>query len=380
MFSDNDGNLQHEFIAGQNYNTVSLAAGASVTLILNWDAYPTTNIDYNLYLYNGNPASGGAIVASSSYRQSGNSSSYPYEALNYTAPSGGTYYVVVTKARGSTSHVDLTLFSLGPNFSQYTTASSLAQPADCQSVLSVAAVNLQDGLESFSAEGPTTDGRQKPDVAAPNRVQTYFTSSFSGTSAAAPHATGAAALILAQNPAFNSRQLRGQIIADAFDVAAAGYDYRTGYGRISLDADLDTYNHDLDNCVLIANVDQADFDNDGFGDVCDIDIDNDGLENDIEEQLSGTSVINPDTDGDGLTDGEEVNGYSTDPLMSNLGDLAPINAPDNVLDVTDLLRMQRIILGYAVPTLLEQGLADINQDGLLDIRDSLLLTKHMGYN
>ena len=43
------------------------------------------------------------------------------------------------------------------------------------------------------------------------------------------------------------------------------------------------------------------------------DTDRDGLTDDYEEQI-GTDPNNPDTDGDGLKDGEEVNAYKTDPL------------------------------------------------------------------
>ncbi len=44
-----------------------------------------------------------------------------------------------------------------------------------------------------------------------------------------------------------------------------------------------------------------------------IDSDNDGL-TDAEEKTLGTDPFNPDTDGDGLFDGEEVKVYKTDPL------------------------------------------------------------------
>lgn len=44
-----------------------------------------------------------------------------------------------------------------------------------------------------------------------------------------------------------------------------------------------------------------------------IDSDNDGL-TDAEEKVLGTNPNNPDTDGDGLFDGEEVKVYHTDPL------------------------------------------------------------------
>lgn len=46
---------------------------------------------------------------------------------------------------------------------------------------------------------------------------------------------------------------------------------------------------------------------DGFEDSCDIDTDNDGL-SDCLEAVHGTSPTNPDTDGDGLRDGDEVLG------------------------------------------------------------------------
>lgn len=45
----------------------------------------------------------------------------------------------------------------------------------------------------------------------------------------------------------------------------------------------------------------------------DIDSDGDGL-TDKEEVIYGTDPYNPDTDGDGLTDGQEVKTYGTDPL------------------------------------------------------------------
>jgi outer membrane protein OmpA-like peptidoglycan-associated protein len=55
----------------------------------------------------------------------------------------------------------------------------------------------------------------------------------------------------------------------------------------------------------------------------DNDADNDGLLRSIEEQL-GTDPNNADTDGDGLTDGEEVNTYHTNPLkVDSDGDNLP---------------------------------------------------------
>ncbi len=59
------------------------------------------------------------------------------------------------------------------------------------------------------------------------------------------------------------------------------------------------------------------------------DDDMDGLMSDFEEQI-GTDPLNPDTDGDGLKDGQEVNKYKTDPLNQDtdgdgLNDGAEVN-------------------------------------------------------
>ncbi|MGH3645466.1 MAG: thrombospondin type 3 repeat-containing protein, partial [Mycobacterium sp.] len=63
--------------------------------------------------------------------------------------------------------------------------------------------------------------------------------------------------------------------------------------------DTDEYGDACDNCDLVANFDQADFDGDDLGDVCDPDIDGDGIPNASDECSSGP---NTDSDLDGVYD------------------------------------------------------------------------------
>lgn len=68
------------------------------------------------------------------------------------------------------------------------------------------------------------------------------------------------------------------------------------------DQDGDTYVNWLDNCPTIYNPSQLDTDKDGLGNECDLDDDGDGL-NDEYEQQNGLDPENPDTNGDGVLDG-----------------------------------------------------------------------------
>jgi hypothetical protein len=89
------------------------------------------------------------------------------------------------------------------------------------------------------------------------------------------------------------------------------------------DSDGDTVSDYGDNCGDLYNPSQADFDGDDIGDDCDLDGDNDGLSN-TEEDNIGTDPLNPDTDGDGLTDDVD-----TDPLNGDVDGDGALDGFDN---------------------------------------------------
>lgn len=85
------------------------------------------------------------------------------------------------------------------------------------------------------------------------------------------------------------------------------------------DSDTDGLPDINDNCPDIPNPDQADWNANGTGDVCE-DSDGDGLLDSEELLTYGTDPGNMDSDGDGLTDGLEAEVGTTDPNLADTND------------------------------------------------------------
>jgi len=106
---------------------------------------------------------------------------------------------------------------------------SITDPGNAPSVITVGATHRSDphtyGVSFFSSRGPTGDGRQKPDLVAPGEkvVSTLpdgREDAMDGTSMAAPHVSGAAALLLERHPEFIGRpaEIKRILCATAVDL------------------------------------------------------------------------------------------------------------------------------------------------------------------
>jgi hypothetical protein len=250
-------------------DAIYLPLGASVNIVLVWnDPFGASSNDYDLFLVQ---YSTGDVVRWSVHPQTG--AQEPVEEITYTNNTGidDFFYILIQNSQNLAAARTLDMFiyqpgcaaagpvplgAAGENHNYNTVASSVLAESDAGgspvSVISVGAINQADSgnddIRYFSSNGPTNDGRMKPDVTGIDGVSVTGAGSFhvpfSGTSAAAPHGAGVAALLLQAAPCLragatgglstvNARtNLRNLILNNAVDLGVLGPDNEFGYGRI----------------------------------------------------------------------------------------------------------------------------------------------------
>jgi subtilisin family serine protease len=232
-FSDRNFNNWLEFAPGREELLIKVDFPGSIQLYLTWDDWPRTAQDFDLFLYDAQ----GRLVASSQNYQTGFEE--PTEQIEYVAWAPGVYRARVLARRVFRTNIRLKIFNLSQQpIEPNVPAGSILTPADARGAFAVGAISVRswkDGpQEPFSSQGPTSDGRIKPDIAGPDGVSSFTLTYFSGTSASAPHVAGAAALLLSQHPEWTADQLESALEAQAVDLGEPGKDNIYGAGRLDL--------------------------------------------------------------------------------------------------------------------------------------------------
>ena len=242
-------------------NSVLLAAGQTATIILTWDdTFGSATTDYDLFVTDNDT---GTVVTSGTDDNPG-ATKVPVETVAFTNGAGSSkfYDIFIQNAGNASAAKTFDMFVLGGSalnctaktlFNYNTVGSSVLAQSDAGGgVVSVGAISASDpgsnDIEAFSSRGPTNNGVTKPDVSAIDGVSVTgsggFPGTFFGTSAAAPHVAGLAALLLQRRPGLKSGEagdnpsadrvaLRAAIVDTAVDLGASGSDNTFGSGRVN---------------------------------------------------------------------------------------------------------------------------------------------------
>lgn len=245
-FFNPDGDVWLNFTTDDECNNVSLSAGQTFIIFMNWDDYPASSQDYDLFLNRVNPNGTLTQVASSEGFQNG--TQQPAEEIFYSASTTATYCWSIKNFSGPAT-AEIEVFSFTHDFEHFVASSSLPDPANGLNVMAVAAIRHTNWItgpqELFSSQGPTNNSkfataRVEPAISGPDGTLDYNGTSPLGTSFSSPHVAGCAALIKAANPAFTAAQMRNKLESEAIDMGAAGKDNVFGWGRINCTLALDT--------------------------------------------------------------------------------------------------------------------------------------------
>ena len=247
----------------QNYNILT---SANPFIQLKWsDPLGGSTNDYDLFVLN---STGTSLLAASATVQNG--SQDPYEIVflnngNSSFPAGSRVVVVQkTGAANRALRIDTDRGTLLPNTSGATyghnaglnTVSTAATYWNSAKTGTKAFTGAPNPIETFSSDGPrkifynpdgsaitpgnflfATNGGttlQKPDLTATDGVsaKTPGFNPFFGTSAAAPHAAGVAALILQAKPGYTQAQVKTAMLYGTVDNMAPGVDRDSGFGIV----------------------------------------------------------------------------------------------------------------------------------------------------
>ncbi|NBC85867.1 MAG: S8 family serine peptidase [Bacteroidetes bacterium] len=227
--------------------TVTLQAGQSYDLVMSWSEWgaPRTDLDIEVLDAAGRPLARSNGLRMASLNQQGNGYGLPVERIRGiqvpAADTAAVQIVVPIMKRGEPApRVELYMNPAPIRSQPEATARSSLAPG-LAPTRSVVTATARSG--SWRSQGPTNDGRTRPDFSAPGTA-TVDGRTFRGTSFATPRVAAALALVRAAQPMWTRNDVIRflQRRASAPDETAAGKSAVDGWGEIDIARLLDALN------------------------------------------------------------------------------------------------------------------------------------------
>jgi len=252
-FADLDGDRWHNFHAQYEANQFTVTKSGNVSGFVRWEGdwgREDCDLDFALLRVDtGTPT----LIAVAGDLQDGGANRFPFEFVEANVPPG-VYGLSLWNARCAAmpAWIQLFLWSTEGGSEEllyHSPGRHMAEPAEGRNpgMMAVGATHWWDTLQiaDYSSRGPTIDGRVKPDitgvtcnptvsdppVALPDGGTLYPTC---GTSHAAPHITGLAALVKQRAPNYPPTEVTHYLQQNADERGAAGADNTWGYGLAML--------------------------------------------------------------------------------------------------------------------------------------------------
>ena len=239
-FADIDGDGFHEFEDGDECNAVLLDNEEELIVQLRWEGIWFNRLNTDLDIFLVDPETSEIVARADNFQRY---YPFPYERLVFETEVKGFYCLAVRKFYGSDpGRIQLQAFSTQELEYNKDGAYSITDPATSrnQGLLAVGAAPWFDTstIEPFSSLGPTIDGRLKPDVVGVDgTLSAAYGREFYGTSQAAPHIAGLAALVMQNFPNKRPDEVALYLKDNASERGDPGPDNTWGYGLAMLPAD-----------------------------------------------------------------------------------------------------------------------------------------------
>ncbi len=252
-FADPDGDRWHNFNGQVEANEFAVTESKKVSAFVRWDGdWGREDCDLDLALFRDDP-SGSTLISVAEDFQDGGANRFPFEYVGANVPSG-VYSLSLWNAGCAIMPAWIQLFLWdteggSEELLYHSPGHHMAEPAEGRNpgMMAVGATHWWDTeqIAEYSSRGPTIDGRVKPDITGvacgqstvvPPTVSSdgSITCWFGGTSQAAPHVAGLAALVKQRFTNYRPNFIAHYLKQNAAERGSAGADNIWGYGLAEL--------------------------------------------------------------------------------------------------------------------------------------------------